>query len=132
MNKRNPDKSPGAKKDGFTLVEIVAVLTILGVVGSIAVGKVVALDSSAIQTSFNWSVNELNGREHLAWSKVKISDTNWVDDLLLYAEIDYHLGRDYTWKTRTPEGGTLSFKGQQIAVARLPSTASHPGSWRIK
>ena len=130
MEMKNTDrkKTPLINPDGFTLVEIIAVLVILGIIGSFAVGKVIALDTTAVQKSFTWSVSELNSREHLVWSQVKMSPTNWVDDLSLFALVNHDLGPGYEWSGRNSGGGTLVFKGQQIEFERRPSTATHPAS----
>lgn len=132
MRESKPHRSPATDSNGFTLVEIIAVLAILGIIGSITARKVIALDTTAIQKSFEWSISELNSRENLTWSKIKISDTNWVDDLQLFAEVDCDLGPGNNWSSKTAGGGTLHFKGQQIEIERLPSTSSTPGTWRMK
>ena len=132
MKNTDPDKASLKNNDGFTLVEIIAVLVILGIIGSVAVGKVIALDTSAVQKTFAWSVSELNSREQLIWSRIKISPANWTDDTSLYASVDHDLGPGYSWSGKTAGGGTLNFNGQQIDFERLPSTSAHPGSWNIK
>ena len=134
MNMKNTDhkKASLENNDGFTLVEIIAVLVILGIIGSVAVGKVIALDTAAVQKSSAWSVSELNSREQLIWSRIKISPANWTDDTSLYASVDHDLGPAYGWSGKTAGGGTLNFNGQEIELERLPSTSTHPGSWRIK
>ena len=132
MKNSEPKNASLKNHDGFTLVEIIAVLVILGIISSVAVGKVIALDATAVQKSFAWSASELNSREHLVWSRIKMSPTNWVDDLSLFASVDYDLGPGYSWSGKTSGGGTLNLKGHQIEFDRLPSTATHPATWRAK
>jgi hypothetical protein len=74
----------------------------------------------------------LNGRESILWSKIKTSDSNWLSDELLFAEMDIDLGLEYIWSSKTAGGATLHFKGQQVGIERIPSTYSRSGSWRIK
>ena len=131
MKKRSQNKESGAKNSGFTLVEIIAVLTILGIIGSLAVGKVVALDNSAIQKSFAWSEHELNSREKLTWSQVKLSSSGWIDDPQVFGQTNHDLGPGHSWVYKSDSGGKLAFKGQEIVLSRISSTNTTPGSWKI-
>jgi prepilin-type N-terminal cleavage/methylation domain-containing protein len=131
MRKRNHRKKPRSNSSGFTLIEIIAVLTILGIIGSITVGKVVALDSSATQRSFEWSIHELNSREQLTWSQIKITPSDWIDDLQIFGQTDHDLGPEYSWFNKTAGGGKLVFKGQELTLKRKPSTSTAPGCWKM-
>jgi prepilin-type N-terminal cleavage/methylation domain-containing protein len=132
MKKSNIYKPPVANNNGFTLIEIIAVLVILSIIGAFAVSRVAALDASAVEKSFVWSERELNSRESLAWSRAKISDVNWIDDERLFAALDLDLGPDYRWGSKTDSGGTLSFRGKTTSLERNPSTYLKPGTWRTK
>ena len=131
MKKRSQNIESDAKHSGFTLVEIIAVLTIIGILGSLAVGKVIALDNSAIQKSFELSARELNSREKLSWSRVKLTSAGWIDDLHVFGQTDHDLGPDYRWIYKSDSGGKLAFKGQEIILGRIPSTTTAPGNWMI-
>lgn len=131
MRESRLHRSLATDNNGFTLIEIIAVLTILGIIGSITAERVIALDKSAFQKSYEWAISELNSREGLTWSKIKLSDTSWVDDSQLIADVNYDLGPEHTWSSKSAGGGTLHFKGQQIVLQRLPSTSSSPGTWSM-
>ena len=90
----------------------------MSVLGSIAVQKVIALDSSAIQKSLECAVTELNSRECLTWARVKTSTSSWVNDAQLFSEVETNLGSEYTWGSKAPDGGTLHFKGQEVQLER--------------
>jgi len=132
MRKKRPHRSLTKNCNGFTLIEIIAVLVILSILGAITVPRVVALDTFATQKSFEWAINELNGRECISWSKIKTSDSNWLGDEQLFAEMDTDLGAEYIWSSKTAGGATLHFRGQQIGLERIPSTYLKSGTWRMK
>jgi prepilin-type N-terminal cleavage/methylation domain-containing protein len=69
---------------GFTLVELIAVLVILAVLAALAVPRYVDLDDNARLRAIDAGISELNGREGLAWSNIKLTPTGWEDDVTLF------------------------------------------------
>ena len=117
---------------GFTLLEIIAVMVILSILAAIVVPKYVSLDESARQRAIDAGIAELNGRETLTWSNEKISISGWVSDEKTFGLIDPFLGNEYEWGTDEPKltGGTLTFKDSAPAsLSRVESTVERPGSW---
>lgn len=120
-------------RKGFTLVEIIAVLVILSVLAAFGVTKMETLSDSARIQTLNHVVGELNSREALTWSMVRISDEGWVSDEVLFGKINVNLGEGYSWSSGPVlTGGTLRVQPSAVTVARTPSAKSTPGKWKIE
>ena len=82
---------------GFTLIEMISVMIILGVVASVAIQKFDILSDTAAKQALKAGERELNVRESLSWIDLKISSAGWTNDNDTFAAVDTSLGIDYKW-----------------------------------
>jgi len=127
----NPSK-PAINQDGFTIVELIAVLVILGLLSSVAIPRFNDLDASSTDRVINSAISELNSRENLAWANLKISVGGYTGDETLQKKIDYDLGSDYRWiGSIGATEGTIEFKGATYTLIRSQSNDDQAGIWSL-
>ena len=115
---------------GFTLIELISVLVIMGVMASVVIKKFDLLTDNASITALKAGVKELNTQESLIWIKMKLSETGWAADLDVYDAVDKNLGTEYSWSPGPNiSGGTLHYRSQSVALIRNKSSGKTPGSW---
>jgi len=118
------------KSDGFTLIEMIAVLVIISVWSAVIVKRVGAISDTSERNALVQGVIELNTREALTWFNIKMSDAGFESDEKVWAEIDTNLGDEYVWTDGpTTVGGDLRFGSQTFALTRNVSTPENPASW---
>ena len=115
---------------GFTLLELMSVLVIMGVIFSIAIKKYDILTDSASITALEAGIRELNTQETLVWIDMKLSDTGWTADVDVYNTVEQNLGGAYRWNPGPNiTGGTLYHRSQSVVLVRNQSTKNNVGSW---
>ncbi len=117
-------------QQGFTLIEMTSIMIIMGVLGSVVIQKFDILSDTAAEQAVKAGVRELNVRESLTWTDIKISSVGWTNDDEVFAKVDTDLGTDYKWNPGpTVDGGTFHFKSKPKALDRSHSTSISAGNW---
>ena len=116
---------------GFTLIELISVMIIMGVMSSVAVKKGDLITDTASTRALATTLKELNVRETLVWSNMKISNDGYTTDEDVFAALDKNLGAKFKWNPGPAiDGGTLHLESQSIVLNRTHSTNSTAGKWQ--
>jgi prepilin-type N-terminal cleavage/methylation domain-containing protein len=132
MEKKLAHKRTGLRsQSGFTLLEMMSVLVILGVIFSVTIHRFSALSETAYQKAIESAIQELNIRETLVWSDFKISQDGWQSDNDVFTRLDTTLGGGFYWKPSAGQlGGDLHFGPHKVTLVRVKSTSELAGSWK--
>jgi len=105
-------------------------MVIMSVMVSVGVKKLDVMSQNASDRVLEQGLRELNTRETLVWTQIKLSDSGEIIDADVFAALDTDLGHEFKW-TAGPDvtGGTLSFRSQSIQLTRVASTSSSMGRW---
>lgn len=112
-------------------MELISIMIILGVLGSVAIKKYENLTRTASESVLAAAVKELNVRESLIWSDMKISSEGYTNDADVYAKLSTDLGSRLTWNPEpTIDGGTLHCESTSCILVRIPSTKTTAAKWQ--
>jgi prepilin-type N-terminal cleavage/methylation domain-containing protein len=124
------DKLGLRNRRGFTLIEMIAVMIILSIVVSVAIQKFDTISDTAAEQALKAGERELNVREALTWTDIKISSAGWASDEEVFGKMDTDLGPDYRWNPGpTADGGTLHFRSRPKVLNRIHSSFISAGNW---
>jgi len=128
---------------GFTLIEIIAVLVILGIISALAIPKYLDMGREAIMKSAGAATMELNAREKAKLMEWKLKDgegsypapgaSATVKNGDTVNGPDTKLGNDWNNNNAILSGQNFIFQGKQVTFIRnAPSDQSHePWFWSV-
>ncbi len=115
---------------GFTLIELISIMIILGVLGSVAIKKYENLTNTARERILTTAVKELNVRESLIWTNMKISSEGYTNDEDVYTALSTDLGSRLKWNPGPNiEGGTRHCESASCVLTRTSSTNITAAKW---
>jgi len=86
---------PIQNQKGLTLIEIIAVLVILGILGAIAIPRYIKFEENARMRVFDNGLRELNAMESLTWADQKTSESGYISDAKVSGSMNYNLGENF-------------------------------------
>jgi len=136
------EKSPLRNERGFTLIEIIAVLVILGILAAVAIPKYIDMRDEALKSAVNGAIAELNARERLALAKWKLNDQNGLYDVAIsdgvgsgvIVDYDTKLGPQWNKGDAIPGNGSTGFThaNKTVILKRDPqANANTPAVWSL-
>jgi prepilin-type N-terminal cleavage/methylation domain-containing protein len=141
MNLKTRKKVHNKNEDGFTLVEVIAVLVILGILAAVAVPKFFDMQAEARDKAIDGAVGELNGQVALAFAQNALNGgtAGQYDGFTGYLGPDFDVeipaGTAITAATAPfqPATGTIGIQGQTpVALTwNPPAGTDSPGYYSV-
>lgn len=119
---------------GFSLVEGIAVLVLIGILAGVALKRYLDVQEGARARAVDAAIAELNSRETLYWGQEMLSGRGVAEDAEIFDLVVANpLGGAYAWETGPERSGRsdLSFQGWETAVFRTPGRTDSPGIWGL-
>ena len=115
---------------GFTLLEVLAVLAIVGVLAAIGVYKFMEVDDSASKVVLRDAVTKFNSAEMHHWTNVKLSE-GYENDEKVFELVKADLMKSYQWQSISSTGGSIKIHDLVFQVKRKPSTNNQYSVWEV-
>jgi len=114
---------------GFTLIEILAVVAIIGILAAIGVHKFMKFDESAARVVLRDAVSKINVVEMQHWTNVKLSE-GYKDDDQVFQLVKPDLIDLCNWQGILPTGGTITIKDYSLKLERTTSSTNQYAIWK--
>ncbi len=120
---------------GFTLVEMIAIMVIIGILGVVAAAKFMRFDGTAKDKMIDAAISELNARERLIWSNTKM-DNGYEDidtTIWLRMQNNVDLGNGTSVKIDyipdETSSGIIVIQDCSVKVERHPASEATAAMW---
>ena len=116
-----------SSQQGFTLIEVIAVLVILGILAAFAVPKYYDLQTKAKEKAIEGALAEAKSRVNAFYAS-KLLDGTPFASMDFVNDLGTNLGKDFTWYklTRSPAGGHTLVAGFKYMAVTKDFTISLP------
>jgi prepilin-type N-terminal cleavage/methylation domain-containing protein len=116
---------------GFTFVEIISVLVVLGVLGTLALPDFLHIQKYIRLKMVDNVIKDLNRREYMFWTTHSASGGDHDDEGIFNSVDPENLGAKFSWSSGPNESGisTITFGPVEVDVRRTPSTSVNEGYW---
>jgi MSHA pilin protein MshA len=112
---------PLTNERGFTLIEIIAVLVILGILAAVAVPKYFDMQDQARIKAARGAVAELKARANLVYAKKYMRDGSQPTTAAVMGSVGTDLGTDFTAATAAVNASVFS-----ITISAVQGVALNP------
>ena len=110
-------KNPLKNEEGFTLIEIIAVLVIMGILAAVAIPKFFDLQSKAREKAIYTAVSELKVRVNQAFAKQLLEGSTIGGISYSAATVGTDIGEDFIVETWDPD---YSAEAIEILIKYIP------------